>query len=256
MLFRHASGTLWPVPSHDLVDLSYPDETGTYTVWATIKNWPGWSVELEVRTPASGGAVASQLRVYPSRGDGSPPPRLTLPEMPTVADVRRAADQSRWSTDSADLPPGGIPARAIKAINVGELLDLAQREAKRRGAQTMGAAEVFRDKDPELTAYLRRAGRADAKLGGRRQRPGRAGLGVDHYLLWTVRYLDKCSEPGMRAPVPALSNRFHKTERWIRDTLQDAHRRHGLWKPYGQGRVGGELTQKARDLLAERTKED
>jgi hypothetical protein len=234
--------------NHELVDLGFPDKAGTYTAWATVENYPGWLVELEVRLTGTN-PVVSQLRVYPHQ-EHPRPPRPRLPERPTLADVKKAADQSRWSTDSADVPAGGIPARLIRSINVGELLTLAQFEAERRGFRLHKAAESWFGKDPEFADYLARIAKTDMKMTVKR--PGQAGYGVDHYLLWTTRFLDKCAEPGMRKPYPALARQYKKSERWIRDTVVDANRRHGLWKPYGQGRVGGELTQLGRELLAER----
>ncbi len=90
-----------------------------------------WLVELEVRS-SDGGPLVSQLLVHPRQDDHRAGFRPKLPDRVTFRDVERLAQRKRWSGRSVDVPAGGLPARLMRAFNVGELLDKAQREAKRR----------------------------------------------------------------------------------------------------------------------------
>jgi hypothetical protein len=57
-------------------------------------------------------------------------------------------------------------------------------------------------------------------------------------------------------PIAALAKDTGKTETYIRDTITDARRRHGLLTSPGQGKAGGTLTPKALKIIAEmKTKE-
>ncbi len=201
--------------------------------------------------------MASELTVHPKPADSYllSDFKPELPDDPSLADVEALARRTRWSTDPADVPKGGMPARLVRAINVGELLDLATAEAKRRGTDGAGQSAIFRTSDPSFAAYLAEAAKADLKaakkLAGRKT--GRRGLGIDHYLLWAVRYAERVAEPGgKRRPYHDLSEQHRVTVRYVRDTVQDAKIRYGLLTKPGQGKAGGQLTEKALQLLAER----
>ena len=89
-----------------------------------------------------------------------------------------------------------------------------------------------------------------------RERSGRRGNGIDHYLFWSVAYVDKLRK-GVRYPIAELAADTGRDRAYIRDTIRDARTRYGLLTPVGQGRAGGDLSEKALRLLAEhqRTKE-
>jgi hypothetical protein len=88
-------------------------------------------------------------------------------------------------------------------------------------------------------------------LTGESKRPGRRGNGIDHYLTWAVRYADKV-RAGRLHPVSELAREYGESATYVRDTITDARRRYQLLTKPGQGRAGGELTEKALGLRAER----
>jgi len=85
-------------------------------------------------------------------------------------------------------------------------------------------------------------------------RPGRKGHGIDHYLLWASRYATSVAS-GARRPIAALAAEHGEDRNYVRDTINDARHRHGLLTDPGQGRAGGELTTKARQLMWERQRD-
>jgi hypothetical protein len=83
------------------------------------------------------------------------------------------------------------------------------------------------------------------------KRTGRGGNGIDHYLIWAVRYSRKI-EMGVRNPHRELAKEHQVDWTYVRDTVTDARRRYGLLTDGVRGRAGGSLTAKARELLKER----
>ena len=93
---------------------------------------------------------------------------------------------------------------------------------------------------------------AEAKGMTPKARPGRKGHGIDFYLDWAVRYAEKI-HAGVRHPNAVLARETGMDPNAVRDINTDARRRYGLLtEPPGRGRAGGQLTEKALALLAER----
>jgi hypothetical protein len=81
------------------------------------------------------------------------------------------------------------------------------------------------------------------------RRPGRRGRADLPYAIWAERYVNKAATT--RRPYPALAAEYPDyDERRIRDIIQIARRRE-LIEGMSQGRAGGRLTPKAKDLLAQ-----
>lgn len=89
------------------IGIGHPTGEEALHLVASIKGYPGWEVAADVVLTVGGTAALGMLRIRP-RG------------YPEDEDVPTAQD----------VPAGGIPARLVRAINAGELLDLAQADAR------------------------------------------------------------------------------------------------------------------------------
>ena len=82
------------------------------------------------------------------------------------------------------------------------------------------------------------------------RRPGRAGRPDWPYALWAVRYVGAVSENPLR-PVARLTTQFpDHSAGCIRAILSNARRR-GLLTAARQGLAGGDLTEKAKQVLVD-----
>jgi hypothetical protein len=141
----------------------------------------------------------------------------------------------------------------MRAINVGELLDLARQRARAGGESLSKFLDDYKfDTDDPIGSYLTALAAESQALSTTRPRTGRKGNGIDHYLTWAIRYADK-TRAGVRNPHAALAVEHPGfSTNYIRDTVTDARRRYQLLTDAGQGRAGGELTAKALALIAKR----
>jgi hypothetical protein len=62
--------------------------------------------------------------------------------------------------------------------------------------------------------------------------------------------------PGVAHPIKELAEETGERPTYVRDTITDARRRYGLLTTAGQGRAGGTLTEKARELMKARSNPD
>jgi hypothetical protein len=192
-----------------------------------------WSERARVRLKKSGPAVAAH---WPER----------FPLFKHLDDMRR---RDAFRADE-DLPTGGMPARLLRAVSLGELLELARKAAREGRDSTLGPA----DTGPAIDYLRADLERRAAMLASRPpKRPGRKGNGIDHYLAWAERYAEKVGH-GATHPVADLAREMGEPHFYVRDTITDARRRYGLLEPaLGQGRASGGLTPKALALIAQRT---
>ena len=129
----------------------------------------------------------------------------------------------------SELPPGGITARVLRSIKLGEVLDGLR--ARERRAEP--------DPDLHVPADLPRPG----------SRPGRRGLS-DEFLSWVaINYL-KAAKVDSRAPV----RRMHETmgRGYPRDTIKGwvgEARNRGFLAPTTQGKGGGEAGPRLPHLI-------
>lgn len=216
----------------------------------SIEGYERWTVVLEAIVGTTGAPVLAELAIYPRQhqvddGTGALGWKPVGPgEEPGRNQWGIGGAERAWSGKPEDVPPGGIPARLLRRVNAGELLDLGQRRALEM-AKVL--AEEYDLGDTSGVQQLAAVGRA------RRQKTGRAGHGVAYYLEWAVRYVELV-RAGSRTPIKTLAEETGEKEAFVRDTLQDARRRHHLLSDPGRGRAGGHLTEKALKLLAEKKK--
>jgi hypothetical protein len=246
-----------PVRKHECIFFT---ADGHYLL-ASIEGYPGWVVAVDLLETDRGPAI-TELHVFPfqehtaqeseggmqhrwRRLDGTwTPPKWALLEENA---------RMRWSHDPADLPAGGgIPARLIRTLNPGELLELARQCAQEELTKATAQADLLADRIPEWASYLHKVAAASEALAGAPKRTGRRGNGIDHYLRWAVRYTEKVRK-GEKHPIAVLAAEWANsgvTANYVRDTITDARRRYGLLTKPGQGLAGGDLTEKALLLLS------
>jgi hypothetical protein len=246
------------VAAHDKIKFRITEE-GSGRLVASIKGYPAWAVEVEVFLTANSTVNLAELRIYPREhvvavhhyghywGPGEGDKTGWTGEDRLISES--VEERERWSRAPAHVPPGGIPARLVRAINAGELLNMAQRCARDDARTSTRWKNEYAIVSPwGSTDFIIQTG---SRLSGAgRQRPGRKGNGVDHYLRWAVLYVEKV-HGGVRQPIVALANEHNEKETYVRDTIAVARRKYHLLTPSGQGRAGGQLSPKAVQLLEE-----
>ncbi len=175
---------------------------------------------------------------------------------PIVAEVRLFPEGSarphpgRWSEQAGDVPAGGVPGRALRALRLRDPIELFPRIVA-NWERRHGAGSAMK--------VLGRFGTSKTKAIVPR-RPGRAGRSDDFYAVWAVAYLERV-RAGSRHPAKDLAARppFRlkgdlpdaggASVNTVRDILQEARRR-GLLSSPPRGTSGGELTEKAERILS------
>ena len=137
-----------------------------------------------------------------------------------------------------DFPPGGITARLLHSIKLGQLID----EFRREHSGDLEAAALF-------------FGRAKPtyRLPPPGNRPGPRGLGEEHYQDVAVGYL-KAVRKDPRRPIVVLVRSYPGySVPNVRDWVALTRRKGYLTEP-GRGRGGGEPTEKLLEALRARGK--
>lgn len=217
--------------SHEVLAFDVPPRRPA-TLWASIKGYPEWLVRAAVAATENGPTII-ELCVRPRAStkfdDG------TSDEPASPQDMR---------VDANSVPAGGVLARLVRAINAGELLDLARGHGAATAIQAQAALHylpaplavtvvnagehpVFMPRQSGAGNYVPttmtlrgvvpgRTVRAVygqevssvapdlVALGQETDRPGRRGYGIDYYLDWSVRYDDLVSM-GVRSPIAVLA---------------------------------------------------
>lgn len=245
--------------AHQVIDSWAQDDLLCLT--ASIDGYPGWMVRVGVVVSGTMAALA-ELQIIPRQVatlDGAHP--FTGSAWGPGAKGRgyhpRPVPMRDWSRRAEDVPPGGLSARLLRSVNPGELVELAQKQARadssRWGAEVDRYTEWARDHEPmpQIEDYLKGKKVTVEALGRTtRRRHGREGHGIDYYLKWAVWYVDKVAS-GCRKPIAELAREHQESVTFVRDTVDDARKRHGLLSAQ-PGRPGGDLTEKAKALLEER----
>ena len=123
------------------------------------------------------------------------------------------------------VPPGGITTRMLRQLRTGDLI-AALRAAARQSSRYFGVS-------PELPVPTR---------------VGRRGRDEMYYARWAAAYADALARSPQ--PVADLAARHNLSPSQIRN-LMHACRRRGMLTASPPGRAGGELTQRAVQLLKE-----
>lgn len=199
------------------------DHRGNAEVTAVFRNYPEWAVQVAVEV-GDFGAVTTSLAVFPCR-------------------IVDADGEGTWAIERARKAPGaGVPARALREINLGQLVEEA-----RRHAQAVPDDSDMRDIFPEVALT-----RSRKVAGATKRRPGRTGHGPEHYAIWAARYAAKIAG-GDRRPIATLADEWPDetlgNRQYVRDTINDARTRYGFLTSAGQGRPGGRLTKQALAVL-------
>lgn len=194
-----------------------------------VEHDPRWVVTL-VLDVVNGRLVVTELRLR-ARGDGpfgSGPPvvpegGITTPVLRKIPVAQLVEEARAWAQESA--AGWSAPAATRK---------------KKKGAKRDRLDELLESQARALT----RAGRAETGRAGRpRTRDD------EHYLVWAVAYTRKLAE-GSHSPVAEIARERGVDRGMVRDRLHVARSR-GLLTEVPEGaRIGGELTDKARELLA------
>ena len=241
--------------NHEVIHFELVSPGGVRLI-ATIRGFPAWLVRAHV-VAIDGLATLAELTVYPmARADleawqdldrvSDPELGPTRPEL--LAQVVPTPRGESWSGDVQDVPSGGIVARVIRTINVGELIVQARRCAAEDASRSADGAL----RSPRLAPRMAiRAAQAD-HLVRSATRTGRRGNGVDHYLEWACSYA-ALTHAGELHPIARLAKETGESVTYVRDTITDARRRYGLLTSAGRGRAGGHLTDKAFALLRDAT---
>ncbi len=135
-----------------------------------------------------------------------------------------------WSRDPDDLnemPEGGITARMLRQIPLGNFVE---------GVSKMAASQSGANLPAGWASSVTR--RAPA-------RPGRAGRDDLYYAVWAQRYVNNL---GNRSPIASLAKHYRMKPAGVSHLVHEARFRDLLTKS-APGRAGGVLTDKARALL-------
>ena len=205
-------------------DSKLPRETRR-EIWVEQSIEPGWVGAYRLMVKA-GRLIVAEVRLLPDTGQGA----------------------GRWSEDAPDVPPEGVPSRALRALSPSVPKDRFPRFLLEIGK-----------KYPAIAKQL--LGRHGVTLGTEMasRRPGRTGRPDSYYLAWAEAYVERLAA-GSRRPIKDLAERppraikgyvsdgAHVSEATVRDLIHQARAR-DLLTPSPIGRAGGELTPKAIRML-------
>lgn len=193
---------------------------------ASLPLGDGWRLTLWLGDQA-GRTVVTELRLHPDEGSA----------------VQAAHQPPGWSHSEQTrfhvMPTGGITARTLKNLTLGRHIGAARAAVARKlrieGQLREGTFEMH-----EVAAAMPAA--------GRRGRPDAFYAHLAQEYLQTVR-------AGSPAPLVEIANRMGSNANTVAARIKEARRR-GLLSRTDRGRSGGELTDKARELLAVAGDED
>jgi hypothetical protein len=191
-----------------------------HEAWAEVEIDRDWVAAYRL-IPQGGEVVLAELRLLPNEPG------------------RKAG---HWSADTlgarAPAPPGGLTADILRAVPIGEHRRLIENSLGEWKA-TLGKEFFMRRDLGELVEVIAQ----DVA-----QRPGHEGRGDPFYARVAALYVARIEE-GNRRPIPQIARELGRTPAYVRNVLHDARQR-GLLTKTQPGKAGGNLTAKARRLLA------
>lgn len=199
--------------------------------WVEQELEGGWVAAFRILRSKGGGAVVAEVRVFPDE---------TFHKLPWASKTRQPG---RWAGEDRGVemlaPPGGLPISVLRSIALGPIYAVLERKA---------ASGYPKPTWDDLFGY-RMGFTAGIDPGPRR--PGRRGRDDRHYASVAALYLETCREATKdedRDVMTRLGGKLHLSESTIRGQLGEARRR-GLLTEAPAGRSGGELTNRARQIL-------
>jgi hypothetical protein len=194
------------------------EPSGGICVAREISGSGGWWLGA-VFVPYRGQIALAELKVYPGPAPGA-----------------NDLDWSQTPEALVELPEGGITARLLRRVRVGEVIERAHQLVK-SGEGLSSRTDLDSLVPKQLQELVRRAP----------ARPGRAGREDYYYAVWAARYVSKVAT-GSKHPNIDVAKEFEVTPEKVRDHVYESRRRELLTKTIW-GRPGGELTGKARAIL-------
>ena len=153
-----------------------------------------------------------------------------------VVELRIRPAETNWLNDPAfvpNTPPrGGLTTRSLRKVHVDAIKRALRDLLERPHPGTMGER---RRQDPNYRLWAE----------GFHRRPGRGGRSDLEYAQLARDYVELLCEPGASKQ---LADSMFIDPAQVRNLLTEARRRE-LLSPAPRGRQGGELTQKALDIL-------
>lgn len=196
---------------------------------------PGWHLAVLFVRDENEQLVLAELKVFPGRHRSKITPKAKWVGSVTETSFEHLASigwhlAGHWSGDITTENCKGITARMLRSTL--QLGAVQQRVA----SLVFTAAKVTFDMAPEF-------GLLDVDMA--------SGYGSSdaNYALWAARYVEALSR-GVKSPNKDVAERYGLTHEQVRDRVHIA-REKGLLTGGGRGRQGGQLTDKARQLLAE-----
>ena len=178
----------------------------------------------------------------------------TTPDGRLVEFSVRAKPGARLTARGLRRAPLGEMERAVRS----EAHELALREldlhASPGGIARRSREPVsYRPSEEEVASVVERRALAIAAFRmandfAERPRPGSAGRGDTHYAAVAASYV-ALLDAGDPRPVAALADQLHLSVTTVRNLLYKARER-GLLTSAGRGRAGGQLTDKAKEMLS------
>jgi hypothetical protein len=209
----------WLGISADRLQLGKDGSTQVNSLWFEVPLGTVWRAAY-LLTVERGQPIVAEVRIMPLE---------TAPKRPA----------GMWSGEVlgslATSPPGGITARLLRTVKVGE--------------HQQCCGEILERIRREFPAALLGVGGLDAHPSPHRvRRDGRSDL---FYAMAASDYARIC-ERGSRRPTTDLARARDITPSQARDVIYETRQRGWLSAAHGRGRGGGVLTVKAQVLLAAR----
>jgi hypothetical protein len=212
-------------------------------------------------TSQNGRPVVAEVRVFPR------PPHWEPRQVPERDEVYRPPGEWEASTKGtqAAVPPGGIPTTVLRQIRLGPIYEFLASEISAQSHRQRAA----RLKEEGLTEYAE-AARSLAEVMAYEasemgfddfvRHPGRRGRDDLFYARLAARYVSLLVA-GSQAPIRDLARELRDaghdfSDEYVRQLINNARGRRDLLTEAPPGRAGGELTPKARRLLAEAQETD
>ena len=198
------------------------------SVWAET-DFGSWRVDLRLQH-RNGHPVLSEIRVFPAEA-GAPP--------------------GQWSGDVTNVDEGGLRPALVKNLAVGALRDQAiQRLTDPDDSFWVDGWPIPQENWFDIAHYAGIEAHADADVP---VRPGRQPIS-DEQLAFIARYYTEAQRTGAKAHEYVRSQMESRHGEFlsagtIAGRVHKARKRGFLTSTEKQGKRGGSLTQKARDLL-------